>query len=1366
MSKLLPTLRTLSFALLLSSSVWAQVTIDPPTRSFTKDGGGGSILTSGTGTWTATTTASWLTITPRTTASAGTSCIYVVNSNLSADARQGVINIAGTTHTVTQLGYTATLSPTSATVNLAGGAKTVSITTSAGVSWTATTSTPWITVNSPSGIGSGTVTYTVANYSGVVTRTGSILIGGQAFSVSQTGTDVNIAPYSSDKAYSSDIVTVEVAALSATNWNVTSNASWISVVDPGAKKGNSTVFLAISTNPSFLERTGTVTIGSATFTIRQSGTPFPQLDILPKTATAEPTGAFANIAVIATPDAPWTAESLTPWIIASGTSGAGNGNISYVASANPTLSPRTGTVRVYAPAVLPKTDLTQSLLAHIPTGSLDDSGWLRHLSGPIETRMDGSFRRELSGQDIKVDQDAGSFAVRFKVETTGAIQRLCGINANSTNTALYINANNKLVLHSGSSLLVSDFTVEENKDYQVVATASLTNVVSLYAGEAGTTIRLAGTATFASAPFRLSVATPAAAVKIGYADLPSSGYLNGGVLKDFRLYGRALNSDEVTALFIAALTAAPYGPVVTPAINPVVSYNLRGQAAITGGSLAPAGAEKSYALSSGSVVTSTTPAVVYQNTFNDVFLLSALVMDVTSSVKTENNYTKGGSSSTNVSALFTYEDNTIGTTAIQSVAARSYSAFGGVSNTQNLAFINPNPQKWVKSISVSADYDRSTDLVNERATFVNLIGAITAVISAIAPNSVSGSVGWAEAQDRFSTPQRALKSEGTGEFRLWSQQSSFSEDSGTYSLWFRSEALPPPGTRWRLFKRAGLFSHLLTVELDSSGNILCDDGVNTVTLGAGIKAKQWQMLTFTGAFGANLTAYVDGAEVGNTNVFSGYNYGKAADEPVLMRIGGWSGSLGNVAFYDGALSSAQVKSIYDSEKAIFIDHVVSQGVVTPELSPQTATLGADGGTTSASLTLASNVTWSAVSSADWLQITSGASGSGSTTLQVFAAANPTVTTRTATVTIAGRQFTVSQAGMPAEIAYTPEIFTTDGGSMMIDVIAGGNAQWTATSGASWLTVALGESGEGDGFVFLIADPYNNTSQSRTGSVTVAGKTIYFTQRGYSLSISPQVAQIGSNSGAGEFGVAAPLSAVWEAVVTQPWITVLGSTTGIGNGTLRYTVAANETGATRSGKIIVSGQEYSITQTTSLLLATEDDGNGTVSGAGGYDVNSSATLTATAAQGYVFSHWTGDAVGSTNPLSVSMDSSKTVKAHFIPAGAADTIATNSAEALGLVPESRLTAERQNTLNEVAANPNLFNLYNRDQMHSLALGSPVLEKNGSTGKMTLSLGMKRSTDLTNWADMPVGSSDVSVTNGKMSIQVTPQGNAAFYILEGNE
>lgn len=1375
----LKTLPTIALATLLGAMpAWSQVTIDPPTRSFSKDGGGGSILTAGTGTWTATTAAPWITITPRTTGSAGTSCIYVVNSNLSADTRQGVINIAGTTHTVTQLGYTATLSPTSATVTLTGGARTVGITTSAGVSWTATTSTPWITINTPSGVGSGTVAYTVANYSGVVTRTGSILIGGQTFTVSQTGTDVNIAPYSTEKAYSSDIVMVDVAALSTTNWNVTSNSSWISVVDPGAKKGNSTVTLAVSTNPSFAERTGTVTIGSATFTIRQSGTPYPQLDILPKTATAEPTGAFANIAVIATPDAPWSAESLTPWIIASGTSGAGNGNIGYVASANPTLSPRTGTVRVYAPVVLPKTDLTQSLLAHIPTGNLDQSGWGHHLAGPIETRMDGSFRRELRAQpDIKLDADAGSVAIRFNVENLGAIHRLVGLNANSVNTALYVNASNKVTFQSGSTTLVSDFTIEANKEYHAVVTASTANEVKIYAGEVGTSIRLAGTQTFSSPPFKLSVATSPSAVKIGYADLPSPGYLNGGVLKDFRLYGRALNVDEVSLLFSSALTATPHGPKETSVVPPVASYNLRGQATLSSGSLAPsANVNNTHTLrglwNSGESKVAETSS--WQEVHNGFFVdlnTTPIVLGVSNFIRSDPSDGYGGTQTVYAMAIYSYDDGTETNTAEQSMSqtrANSYNSRGSTTTTTaNFVFTNPRPSEWTKSVKILTRYVRTHNYSFLQPTYSYQFSSFTATTPVISERDFSVAWKFTENTDRFGVKQRALKCSSPSELVLWNHQSSFAGNSASYNLWLRVDTLPPSGTRWRIFKRAGICSHLMTAELDSDGNIQWSNGYETVAIPAGIKANQWQMLTFTGNHGAAKTVYVDGAEVGNTNAFGNYHFGKAGNDPIVMRIGGadscWNGGLSSLSFYDGALTSAQVKQVYDEQKMVFIDHVVTQGVVTPELAPTTATLAAAGGSTTAQLTLASNVTWTAESSADWLQITSNTSGSGSTTLQVFAAANPTVTTRTAKVTIAGKEFTVSQAGMPAEVAYEPQIFNTDGGSIIIDVIAGGNAQWTATSEASWLTVALGESGEGDGFVFLIADPYNNTSQSRTGAVTVAGKTLYFTQRGYALSINPPVAQIGSNSGSGQFGVAAPLSAVWEAIVTQPWITVLGSTTGIGNGTLRYTVAANETGATRTGKIIVSGQEYTITQTTSLLLVTEDDGNGTVAGAGGYEVNAAASLTATPAAGFVFSHWTGDAVGSENPLSVTMDSGKTVKAHFIPFAAAETIATNSAEALGLVPESRLTAARQEALDEVAANPNLFGYYNRDQVQGLALGRPVLERNQATGKMTLSLGLKRSADLTNWQNMTLLNGDVTVSSGKLNLQITPDEDAAFYILE---
>ena len=202
------------------SQAFGQITIDPPTRSVPKEGGGYSILTAGSGTWTASTPAGWITITPRTNGTAGESCIYVVSANFSADTRQAIISIGGNTHTVTQTGYDATLSPQSATYGIAGGTGSVSVSTTAGVSWSAASTTSWITVFTTNGISNGTVSYSVAPYGGVVTRVGSIIIGSKTFLVTQTGTDVNISPAAVDKAYSSDIIMVNVTALVGTLWTV------------------------------------------------------------------------------------------------------------------------------------------------------------------------------------------------------------------------------------------------------------------------------------------------------------------------------------------------------------------------------------------------------------------------------------------------------------------------------------------------------------------------------------------------------------------------------------------------------------------------------------------------------------------------------------------------------------------------------------------------------------------------------------------------------------------------------------------------------------------------------------------------------------------------------------------------------------------------------------------------------------------------------------------------------------------------------------------------------------------------------------------------------------------------------------------
>jgi pectate lyase len=56
--------------------------------------------------------------------------------------------------------------------------------------------------------------------------------------------------------------------------------------------------------------------------------------------------------------------------------------------------------------------------------------------------------------------------------------------------------------------------------------------------------------------------------------------------------------------------------------------------------------------------------------------------------------------------------------------------------------------------------------------------------------------------------------------------------------------------------------------------------------------------------------------------------------------------------------------------------------------------------------------------------------------------------------------------------------------------------------------------------------------------------------------------------------------------------------------------------------------------------------GTVTGGGSFAAGSSATLTATRAIGYVFSGWSGDASGTTSPVSIVVNANKNVVANFV------------------------------------------------------------------------------------------------------------------------
>jgi hypothetical protein len=159
----------------------------PSSVSATVDGGAQalSIGTAGGCTWTAAVNpgAPWLSVSPG--AGSGPQSVIVTAAPNTGGQRSGSLTVAGQTVTVTQAACTYSISPTSRSHMLTGGLGTVSVTTSSGCMWTATSDELWITVASgDTGTGPGTVVYSVLpNLLG--SRTGTITIAGQTFTVIQ-----------------------------------------------------------------------------------------------------------------------------------------------------------------------------------------------------------------------------------------------------------------------------------------------------------------------------------------------------------------------------------------------------------------------------------------------------------------------------------------------------------------------------------------------------------------------------------------------------------------------------------------------------------------------------------------------------------------------------------------------------------------------------------------------------------------------------------------------------------------------------------------------------------------------------------------------------------------------------------------------------------------------------------------------------------------------------------------------------------------------------------------------------------------------------------------------------------------------------
>ena len=462
--------------------------------------------------------------------------------------------------------------------------------------------------------------------------------------------------------------------------------------------------------------------------------------------------------------------------------------------------------------------------------------------------------------------------------------------------------------------------------------------------------------------------------------------------------------------------------------------------------------------------------------------------------------------------------------------------------------------------------------------------------------------------------------------------------------WLARSGMVRIGTEWLTINQAGRPSAALEFDISPENTTASVKGANAL-----ISVTATPDLPWTATSQANwltvMPSFLNGA--GNGNVV----YSVSPNPTMTARTG---------AIRVEAVTSAALPAK---------SHTVTQPAATAMISADAHTFNAAGEPFNVEVTTDDIVNWTISEDCDWISVIGSTSRIGPGAVVVSADGNDTVDPRETTVMIAGHQFAVFQKGRTVEVEYESRVFGTASDYAAIDVHPDGNVTWVAaTDSPDWIVIWGDDGceydsdgnvvGTGDHTIEYIVSDYVGDGAPRTGTITIGDKTVYITQRAYELSINPSSAVVGGNAGAGSVGVPATAGQVWNAIATEPWITVQnGYDSGTGSGTVRYAYTDNDTGEERTGRIIIAGEEYTITQAARQMVAVSatvrSDGTlavgipGVVSGASTYDRGTSVTLSATANDGYEFLNWTlpnGSTAGGAQ-LVVTADVNKEIFANF-------------------------------------------------------------------------------------------------------------------------
>ncbi|MFM1769796.1 MAG: hypothetical protein RJA22_2325 [Verrucomicrobiota bacterium] len=164
------------------------------------------------------------------------------------------------------------------------------------------------------------------------------------FAIEITPCEAVLSPASRFHGYGAGSGSVSVTTSPNCQWSVVNTNSWITLTSPTNMTGPGSVSYALAANPVFVERSGTLRLGDAVYTIiqRAASCAYSFSPVSRYHGYAAGTG---TVRIVTSSNCSWTLVNTNPWVtITSPLSGTGSATIAYSVAENRVGQPRLGSL--------------------------------------------------------------------------------------------------------------------------------------------------------------------------------------------------------------------------------------------------------------------------------------------------------------------------------------------------------------------------------------------------------------------------------------------------------------------------------------------------------------------------------------------------------------------------------------------------------------------------------------------------------------------------------------------------------------------------------------------------------------------------------------------------------------------------------------------------------------------------------------------------------------------------------------------------------------------------------------------------------------------------------------------------------------